>query len=965
MTQDEEIKVFKIGNEQVLVDDLKGNIMKGADNFISTRNVSDAEKDAMQKAYVNIMDRISTGDGTLYLDSQNNLIDTTGEIKEDEYNSYGRILNYIIPRANITKRYKPEDERKDFSYKRFGNDLINELSGGNSENLSNFILTDQYNDETESRSQTERIRLFKEALDKVNKKYKDYDEKSYNRIIELLDSDGGISENEYYELGKLTGISDIGKLFYTGKTINPEQNQEQTNPYMEFQSWMQNTHPYNATNLYSLTDLNDNYQSDDVNDVVNYIYSDEYGVTDDDIFNVINKFISGDTDLKLEVRIGIDKLHKDGKLTDLGDGLYEIPNITTGNIGTAFIYDSKNKRIKEVRKTDLPYYQQQYINEYNSSILQGQGVDPYVYNNFARYFTSYNKEGGVLKAQNGIQVPDWFNNLYTQKLLTGWDTNKDDSSWTQSQGVHGTAGNLDDVYKYNDLYTKGNTIASDIQSYLDSGNYSDINQFITAYNEDAEKIRDFWTSDKTYNQKGVAAHNDLFKKLFKSRSELLDNNKSFYLGWDEKLKDIMGSTTWLRRMDQYEKKYDQLNDEEKKSRTHTIKLGGSEYKVYKKANGDIALLTDPKTENNSNLVKTTVEKTGEKVDPSVIHDSSQNTQITNVGEITASDLWNLPQFEPYQQKSGEVVTPLVMGTGRLLTSLGYNKSIENSAKKSVPLSLKNPYELYSPVTGAFGEMNEYRNQAAALRSRAKQLFGADSEKNAAIWAEYNKTANELERRGFLADNNEIKRTMKEALDRQEKNIALRNTIADYNREQISNFNAAMNKIEAARKLRDWQGINTFLKDTEAIITNSLNKKYKQQETDRLARNEIAGNTSNYLAKMDYDNWMKQANDYKTLKGDDWTRNDQIIYDDYKELAKKILRARLMQGQYLQYGYNWNPGFNTSLGLDWNNFYKQYSTRSTTQPGTSQVMTSQSSSTQTNRNGGILQTIKILKNANNS
>ena len=938
MTQDEEIKVFKIGNEQVLVDDLKGNIMKGADNFISTRNVSDAEKDAMQKAYVNIMDRISTGDGTLYLDSQNNLIDTTGEIKEDEYNSYGRILNYIIPRANITKRYKPEDERKDFSYKRFGNDLINELSGGNSENLSNFILTDQYNDETESRSQTERIRLFKEALDKVNKKYKDYDEKSYNRIIELLDSDGGISENEYYELGKLTGISDIGKLFYTGKTINPEQNQEQKNPYMEFQSWMQNTHPYNATNLYSLTDLNDNYQSDDVNDVVNYIYSDEYGVTDDDIFNVINKFISGDTDLKLEVRIGIDKLHKDGKLTDLGNGLYEIPNITTGNIGTAFIYDSKNKRIKEVRKTDLPYYQQQYINEYNSSILQGQGVDPYVYNNFARYFTSYNKEGGVLKAQEGTK----FN--------------------TALKAIHWTDNDYKDRLEYD----------------FNSGNWVTRTKKATNLNESTTPEYDYKDASKIEE---LSFWNDWIS--------LLTNNEKLAEQWARQYKDKWrpeGSKygdTWFTEDDSFNfdvfknfltKDNKHLWLDKKSGPGHDI-IRGRAYQVqgtndfYNAVPSGYEIVNQDPTIDDSGLVKiyTLIKKketTPTNDDKSTKVETDKST-VTPHPLLESVNTWNLPQFEPYQQKSGEVVTPLVMGAGRLLTSLGYNKSIEKSAKKSIPLSLKNPYELYSPVTGAFGEMNEYRNQAAALRSRAKQLFGADSEKNAAIWAEYNKTANELERRGFLADNNEIKRTMKEALDRQEKNIALRSTIADYNREQISNFNAAMNKIEAARKLRDWQGINTFLKDTEAIITNSLNKKYKQQETDRLARNEIAGNTSNYLAKMDYDNWMKQADDYKTLKGDDWTGNDQIIYDDYKELAKKILRARLMQGQYLQYGYNWNPGFNTSLGLDWNNFYKQYSTRSTAQPGTSQVMTSQSSSTQTNRNGGILQTIKILKNANNS
>jgi len=62
-------------------------------------------------------------------------------------------------------------------------------------------------------------------------------------------------------------------------------------------------------------------------------------------------------------------------------------------------------------------------------------------------------------------------------------------------------------------------------------------------------------------------------------------------GYD--IQDIEGSSTWLRRMDRYPKEWEQLSDQEKIMRMHKITTAdGKEGYVYKKANGDIGLLSE-------------------------------------------------------------------------------------------------------------------------------------------------------------------------------------------------------------------------------------------------------------------------------------------------------------------------------------------------------------------------------------
>jgi hypothetical protein len=179
------------------------------------------------------------------------------------------------------------------------------------------------------------------------------------------------------------------------------------------------------------------------------------------------------------------------------------------------------------------------------------------------------------------------------------------------------------AYK-NQAYTSDHDATErDIQSFYNSDyGQSSLEDFVNQYNENAAKIRGTWgvgkdgtlsnTTHSANTEYGLGEHNRLFRKMFASRSNNAANTPVYNIGYQDgktadghEMDDIMGTSTWMRRMDRREKEWsDNLTDEEKKARTFKITLGNGEVGyVYKKANGDIAIL------NPSQVVTQTPEPT--------------------------------------------------------------------------------------------------------------------------------------------------------------------------------------------------------------------------------------------------------------------------------------------------------------------------------------------------------------------
>lgn len=209
--------------------------------------------------------------------------------------------------------------------------------------------------------------------------------------------------------------------------------------------------------------------------------------------------------------------------------------------------------------------------------------------------------------------------------------------------------------------------------------------------------------------------------------------------------------------------------------------------------------------------------------------SNQNPQQTNGNgtNINRTDGGKKTDWVQKGLKTAQDLAPQALALARLTNSLRTNNKIADTMKKAIKPVLKDTYELYSPVTGAFSEMQFRNQQAADLRRQANDNATSDSQVNAAQSLEANKQANELEKQGFLADDQEIKRTQAEARKRQEDNIARRSEVTNYNRAALAEYKQKIAEIEAQRQNANYNSRNNYLTGIE----NELRQKNAQRDYD--------------------------------------------------------------------------------------------------------------------------------------
>ena len=178
--------------------------------------------------------------------------------------------------------------------------------------------------------------------------------------------------------------------------------------------------------------------------------------------------------------------------------------------------------------------------------------------------------------------------------LTGWSTSRNNAYGKAEVGLNqenrGQAGSLESVIAANNRYLQSGNIGNDIQHYYDNyGNSANIDDFITHYNSNIDTLNNSWKKNPLhYNSTGWQGHNQLYKKMYNSRSVTGGD-----IGYSNKLEDYLGSSTWLRNADHYDKAWADLTDEEKAARTHTITIGGKQYKVGKDQYGRLVKWEDP------------------------------------------------------------------------------------------------------------------------------------------------------------------------------------------------------------------------------------------------------------------------------------------------------------------------------------------------------------------------------------
>lgn len=430
------------------------------------------------------------------------------------------------------------------------------------------------------------------------------------------------------------------------------------------------------------------------------------------------------------------------------------------------------------------------------------------------------EDGGTLdlvrvrKFQNAGKFPEWYSKLYKFQNLTGWNNSLNQSlagpSITNENVGHYRAGDLNEAYTKNNSYTSNpNLVGQDLQSYYDSSfKGKSLDDYVSAYNANAAKIRGYWDQERTYKQSGAQEHNRLFKNMFGNRSD--NSNNVWNIGYDSNLEDIVGSSTWLRRMDRYEKEFDNLSDEEKKSRIHKIDLGDGNFGyVYKKANGDIAVWNQPETPATS-----AIQPSQEPSD-----DNKQNKSFFS--NINPTIAYGLP---------------------RAVYADRMNRRITDLAKESVVPLLKDPFEVHRYTRSDLdAEMQGERNYAN-LRRLASRPITSDGSLQTATQLQAEVQGQEARTAG-KEKSNQVQRQYDELAWQQEKeNAANRHETAMFNRAQQWGADQDKSKYEQAylaKKFNIWDVVGQQLEYDERV------KQWENKAlTDNFARSDIH-NAVNY------------------------------------------------------------------------------------------------------------------------
>lgn len=441
----------------------------------------------------------------------------------------------------------------------------------------------------------------------------------------------------------------------------------------------------------------------------------------------------------------------------------------------------------------------------------------------------------VLKAEEGLVVPkdfnyDWYKKLYKQTALLNSEL-KDRNNFA-GDNLRGNNHNQNfdlamAAYK-NQAYTSDHDATErDIQGFYNSDyGQSSLEDFVNQYNENAAKIRGTWgvgkdgtlsnTTHSANTEYGLGEHNRLFRKMFASRSNNTANTPVYNIGYQDgktadghEMDDIMGTSTWMRRMDRREKEWsDNLTDEEKKARTFKITLGNGEVGyVYKKANGDIAILSP------SQVVAQTPE-------PTTSYQQKKEEPVRLDGEVEGSNygLYRTPKdkFKKGISTVGSMIsehTPDFMALGHYLSNKRGNKRVLDQMMK-IRTSQLSPMNQHMYVRTGFSLEQAANQQAAQNQSQAGKARTSNASLNNAVALEAADKAAALRQQWNLKSADVMYTTAKEqqALDRQ---VAAYNlNVKDKNTAALTNLHNELTRYKAGELSSQQTNLNTYLLELE-------------------------------------------------------------------------------------------------------------------------------------------------------
>ena len=904
--------LYSFYGKQYDYNDLAQTADQGLNEYLATLKRGEKDSDDFRTAYANIMAGIKDGsitfDNGQFHDSKGRY--TNSDKKNKDY--YGLIANYIYGKMGKSDVYQaPKDPSKiEWGDGSVRTALMRQLFNSDNGNVKDFLELDA--EKNGVRSIANRSTYLSNALQSVadnwDNTFQGYQDADKSRYVPLLVNaakalrDGTIDPGDYLALSKAVGGMDFREMMATGTPTVQEQPVQQLQNAPVQQPQIKTKHAslidksYDANTMSGITSVMTRVPSKGlINILRNSFYNRYYRFGSDPRISKI--FGSSNISSKAGVTATLNALQAQGVLQNAdpdNPNLYYIPGLRTKK-GTGWVWDKANNTITELPLQNIPYAK--------SRMMQVQA----------------HRNGGILFANQGTKLP-WYSNIN--------DYNKDNYEriWEDKQYGMDTNGNF--------LITPFTTGGKGYNpnSYSVDPNYNKFTQTDRDYAKAIENSENYKLQTEKIISDYHALKNATDKSTFNDKNNLF---LRFSHGFDSKQKNNaakfwgvnglnskwgpIGKNNYNEQGQEISNVEDYIN---KIRNDQLLSIGHNNYRrsgtryFYKDTQNNIHYV-DPTVANSGKYVlsKNGIKNTEGDTDWTDYELTGITPDTSTQGNGSAINPTQQPESKPnwFQQnglKLAQDTAPLAVGAGRLFDSLHTNNKVADVVRRSIKPVLKDTYELYSPVTGAFSEMQLRNRQAADVRRQAAQPYTSDASLNAARSLDANRQAADLQYQGFLADDKEILRTKQEALKRQEDNIARRTDTANFNRASINQANRELAQIEAGRLKSNWQSRDNFLSGVEA----DLKQRNAQRDYDR--RVELAENKQRSLSldmqdmnrpyeikarnlKQQYQDSINDMSQefnaklaaWQAVNGEDADYTTQPFYKDY------IAKARALRDKY--------------------------------------------------------------------
>ena len=886
-SQENSPKLYNHYDNQYNFSDLQRLVDTTLPAYLDSIDGDDYDKQQIKLAVYNLLNGI--GDNTVTF-KNGRFVDSEGRYKNGLYydkdgtqkysdkkkrDYYGVGATFLFNQMNRVPKYQEEvvEKPKWDNSSTPGELFLKGVFNSTTPDINYFLDLDPYNEETGTRGITNRAKVIKDWIDSaINDSifngydYSDQDKAQFlanaRKASEVL-SDNSIDPGDYLYLSRAFPDIKWDNLFSRDKQIAQQEGTQETQeetPQQQFtqqgfNDWLNETwqRKPNDSGDYVIKPT-DNLGQWTSSKYVNFLR----GLNDHDLakyfqasvnnpnidFSKFPGFREAVGGKKIPVssqwvtKVIINLLNEKDKLIQdpNNSNIYYIPGAVDTDTNSGYYYDASTKTVHKRSVRDIPYWQDRLWNQYS-----GNNMESWT----GRYFTQYKKEGGVIKAQTGVkfgQNANWYTGVFLPSLdhiLEGLGKNKDYYLWLNGmQSAHSK------------LYKSAGTNWQNI-AYRDNavGDYQ--NKYKSGYNGE-------W-GDNTigYNSLGIqnAQNLGMFDVSGRKRTSGDWSNKQYTT--DNLYSGITDYRRLLGRKGDYTPEQLKEVQEKFKNKGFDFYLDSDDY--YKLR--PLSALTGLNQPINIPTVESSLSETPEL---------AKNPSAVDLTRGKEKDDLN----------KGQIKMPDLTGVGRLFLSLHTNRKIENILKNANRPYLINTYERYSPVTGAFSEMQLRNRQAADLRRQANRPFTSDSRLQLAGKLEADRQARDLEYQGFLADDKEIKRTQEAALARQEDNMARRSQVANVNRKSILDKIKEDAQIEVSRRLSDYQGIDNFLKEAAA-------RRYTRMQEDKQNRMQTAVNQ----VTRDYNQALQDINNWYTSSHPGATQEDMMKDPTYTSMIREAVSRR--------------------------------------------------------------------------